>query len=961
MNARTPFRLFSWHKPFLPALKNYLDLVSDRNPGSVILITPNKRPARYLLDLYAGDKKERLTPKVYAINELVAIWRRNAAGAARATLGALDQIPLLRSILLELAKSDENLAASLASASLEEFLPWGIRLSALLDELFQHGLTGKDIVHAEVTGFAAALLSVLGKTAEKFRAVLAKNNWTTAGYDYFLAATNANVIPPGFTPSENRRVVIAGFYALNGAENAILKSLWEAGAHVCYHTDPRLAEKGEADWVVAEHGAVIRKWKAKTVLWNDPTPPIRPEFKFFAAYDTHSQLEELARNLENSGDESRAIILSDADVLPAALHHLPQKDVNISMGYPLDRTPLSSLVKDILTARAQKLESGEYYWKDLLKIIRQPFLAALEDKDGESLRAGFHVLDKEISKGEKFVNPDDLLNTPELDADEAAGLKEILELCLRAFAEANTLRKTGQALLNLVDHLIKRGGDVWNRFPLDAEALSRLKYSLVPALLECELADEIFENPRVIGSLVESELNSQRVPFEADPLVGVQVMGLLETRLLNFDKIYILDATEDLLPGSSAQNPLLPDSLRPVLGLPDARSAQRVIAHYLFRLCACSGEANFFWEEGVAHSGLFDGKKTRSRYVESLVWEEEKKRGKLVKNGDEFLRTARLDLAPPKSEPESIANREAVATKVREILKRKISPTALDAYISCPYQFALSRILGVWPPQAVIEGEDTAVAGIIIHKTLEKVYENRLKKTVRKNDVTLEELTKTFSEISKDKAWGGPDLPAESRFLLEAAAVRAFAKYLDGAPEETFVESLEKTLAATITVNDIKVKLEGKLDRLDRRDGGLWLLDYKSGEIKAPDPDLWNDDQFFVKIRDALRKQQWDDESEDLYETLIDKMPSCQLPFYVTLLKYNYKESALGAAFVDLKKSGDEVGIFAEVSRENLARAAERCEDAIKLIMQRILLAPEFSTGESGSCSYCDYGSVCGA
>lgn len=959
---QTPLQIFSWRKPFLPALKNYIAQISDDNPGSVTIITPNSRPARYLLDLYGREKKSVVVPRVLPMNEVTRLWRNRDVGLPERVIGVLDMIPHLRQLLLDLAASNIDLARELAAKSVEYFLPWGARLANLLEELFQNGLSGADLANTEgdISGFAAAILAVLGQTAEKWRAFLNDRRWTTPAYDSFLAAKNAANIPPPLLPSQSRRVIIAGFYALNGAENALLKSLWQNGAHLCLHTDPALANGLDVDWACQEHANLIRSWRAKTELWPDPAQDADPQINFFAAYDTHSQMEELKRRLAASDDKSSAIVLNSPDLLAPTLHALPDKNVNISIGYPLERTPLNSLIVNLFEAAASRDDKGAYYWKDLLKLVRQPYFAMLTDADGESLRPALREIDKQIRSGAKYVDLDQLIASLEIDAEERIAIERLCDVSLRAFAEADSLAKAGATLANFCSFLIAGGEDIWSRFPLDAEALARFKFAIAPKLIDCDLANVTFSSPALIGALVAQAARGERVPFAADPLVGAQVIGMLETRLLQFDKIYLLDANDDALPGSPPRDPLLPDSLRPVLGLPDAGSAQRVAAHNLFRLCACAKEVNFFWEEGVSHSALFDGKKTRSRFVEQLIWKEEKKRKKILETGSDVLKTANISLNLPPTAEKAISAEGAIKTALKNYLQKGASPSALDTYLTCPYKFVTRYLLGIRDADEVNEGEDPAFVGELIHETLRRSYEPYVGKELAKKNIKPETLEAIFKELLETDERVA-NMPADSRFLLEIVAPRAFKKFLEEQPEKTEVVAVEKNFDAKLNIGDTNTRLYGVMDRLDRRDGGLCLLDYKTGRIKEPQTDLWQDEEFFLELsRYCQNNAPWDDEAEGLYAKLIERLPSCQLPCYVVMLKKNYNEPVTNAAYVELKDSCKEKGVFVNLNKEAAAKAEEYCELAVEFILRRMVFAREFATNRGDWCLYCEYAGICG-
>lgn len=131
---------------------------------------------------------------------------------------------------------------------------------------------------------------------------------------------------------------------------------------------------------------------------------------------------------------------------------------------------------------------------------------------------------------------------------------------------------------------------------------------VIPALKDNGMADTPLPWPLMQAMLLEL-VRAERVPFEADPLTGLQVLGMLETRLLRFSRVFLVDVTDDRLPGAPIRSPLLPDSLRALLGLPDTRNREQLAAYTFHRLIAGADEVWLYWQEGVETSGLFERQK----------------------------------------------------------------------------------------------------------------------------------------------------------------------------------------------------------------------------------------------------------------------------------------------------------------------------------------------------------------
>jgi hypothetical protein len=309
-------------------------------------------------------------------------------------------------------------------------------------------------------------------------------------------------------------------------------------------------------------------------------------------------------------------------------------------------------------------------------------------------------------------------------------------VCLTAFEDVSTPRRLGDALAGLVGLLLDEGhsGDIWERFLIDAECLFRVAGGIIPALRGGDLADEPFPQ-RTLFTLLRGLVQAERAAFEAEPLSGLQVLGMLETRLLSFSRVYVLDAVEDLLPGVAPHDPLLPDALRHLLGLADSRQRDVVAAYTFFRLIMGASEVGLFYRAGVQSAGLFDDKPQRSRFVEQLLWEVEKRRGKIVEPGEPPLSTVSLPLRAIPRREAAVDKTPAVRRALARVLEKPLSSSLLDDYLLCPLRFYYRRVLRLSPLEEVAEEGDVAELGILVHAVLREAFAPFLDREITGADV----------------------------------------------------------------------------------------------------------------------------------------------------------------------------------------------------------------------------------
>ena len=569
-----------------------------------------------------------------------------------------------------------------------------------------------------------------------------------------------------------------------------------------------------------------------------------------------------------------AVALAHSGALLPVLHHLPRKDCNISLGYPLERSLLFRLLETVLDARNRRQPNGTTHWKALADLVRHPYLRLLE-VNGISLRDIFQNMETRLRNGSRHADAhavaegaaDDFFAASSLPNVAAAmpAIRELINRILRdtvdTWARAHTLGGLADALSGLCDTLLVYGSgndesgagngkaDIWSRFPIDAECLFRLMQRVIPALKDNGMADTPLPWPLMQAMLLEL-VRAERVPFEADPLTGLQVLGMLETRLLRFSRVFLVDVTDDRLPGAPIRSPLLPDSLRALLGLPDTRNREQLAAYTFHRLIAGADEVWLYWQEGVETSGLFDGKKQRSRLVEELIWQEEQARGQRLKPGREPLRTAALDVRPPVRVRKVVPKTPAIREQIAASLKHPLSATRLDAYLTCPLRYYYERLCAIAPIDEVNEDDDPAAVGVLLHNVLRDFYAPAVGKTVRRDaqsgDPELPFLDEKALRALFRTALGASGLeaalPPESAAMLSVTGPERLGMFLRDQPEQTEVLSLEEEYDAEIRVGGRVRRLTGNLDRVDWReqedpegalDEGAVILDYKTGRIKG--------------------------------------------------------------------------------------------------------------------------------
>ncbi len=988
----SPFQIVPWDDDFMLRVHDLARDMTNGRPGKAVIVFPLNRPRRYLLDIYRREAdRPMLLPHIMNAGQLVQTCLESWTRSVPRMAGTLDQVAVLKECLLDISGQEPadsplaRLARSLDDDDgMARFYPWGVRLAHLLDECAGHLVEAEDLLHVDdmVAPYAAALLGSISRIQERYRSVLRSRGMSTPGLDAQHAAQLAGASPDLPLKLQGKSVIIAGFVRLTRAEDRLFRYLWEHGARVCLHTDPAVLSGG-GHWSCGEHREWLARWKAKGELLGESRGQ-EPVIRFHAGYDLHSQLLELRKELvENPHPEdSRAVVITHDSLLMPTLHHIPEKSINISLGYPLERSLLSQLVERLMETRRSMNAAGLVHWKSLMALIRHPYVrmlgvpAAEEGGNPVPLRPFLSRLETKLRTGSRMVDAgscaselvDDILGDidgapPVEELNEATGtlLETVMDVLVTRWQHLETLEDMAARLRELCQLLLEYGAHIWPRFPLDAECLARLMQGVIPELSDNAMAGE-FLSMDSLFAIVHQNLAEQRVPFEADPLTGLQILGTLETRLLHFDRVYLLDMTEDALPGAPARDPLLPDNLRPLLGLPDNSRRDMLAAHTFHRLIAGAKEVVLYWQEGV-QTGVMDGKKLRSRLVEEAIWRVEQKRRALLRPGTEPLFSSAFPMAePPVPLYAPIPRTDAINESMKEVMARSLSPTGLDTYISCPARFFRRYVCTLKEADEVMEGDDHLGVGNLLHTVLQRAFQPFLGLPVGPGSLRPETLEQLFRE-ELEKSGLAVNLPAQSRFMLEAAGPVRLRNFAAAQPEVLELLQLEHKASAVLEAGGRRFTLEGKIDRLDRREQGLVILDYKSGSTsRQPHRTFWNDDFLWEAM------EEWLPGKADPLPDIARSLPSIQLPAYLYMCGHDpenaehFRYSPLfDAALVQLADRGEEIPLLGttvdDEAREFII--AERIPALLRFVLRHMATAPDFAPRRTDRCERCPYRNCC--
>jgi CRISPR/Cas system-associated exonuclease Cas4 (RecB family) len=450
-----------------------------------------------------------------------------------------------------------------------------------------------------------------------------------------------------------------------------------------------------------------------------------------------------------------------------------------------------------------------------------------------------------------------------------------------------------------------------------------------------------------VGSLSFAERNSYFhffrkyvahcfTPFEGTPLQGVQVLGFLETRALRFERVFLLDANEDVLPDTKKEETLLPFGVREILGLPTYIDRDMLAAYYFETLVKGSGEVHLFFIESE--------RKEKSRFVERLLWERQKADGTATAPG--YVKSVGYRLSLESREPSPIRKTAPLAAFLRE---RPYDATSLDVYLNCPVQFYYRYVLDLARKENVSPDIERVDIGRLVHRVLLAYFKKRMGRTLTATDINVAEMRAIVEDLV-GAAYGQGGLVG-SAYLLRRQVMRRMEAFLLFY-QRPVVERLPVTvrgLEERIEASAAGYRFKGVIDRIETRGDMTCIVDYKTAASPR---------------RLAI---DFDGLDSDVRASWSEAIGSIQLPFYLFLYQARQADAIddLDAFFLLLGRMHVDERIEVRLFR-NRERATPDYEKAKGVILGLVkeITDPElpFSTQyrTKDSCLFCDYRYLCG-
>jgi hypothetical protein len=795
-------------------------LLTTKSFEDVVFILPSQRAKVFVKQTFKDKMSVGFLPEMLNIEQFI----QQISGVQKA-----DSIQLLFHFYT-IYKSIEK-----EPDSFDTFSSWAITVLQDFNEIDQHLIKTKEIFtylrdierlrkwsvsgtfkETELIKDSFSFLEKLNNYYDAFYQFLLKEN---IGYQGLMYREACDKIDAFLNENKNKKFFIIGFNALNTAEELLFQKVLENGdSEIYWDIDETFFKSSH------QAGKFIRRYKKEwryyeknqlKSLGNNFFNP--KKIQVIGAAKNNTQIKYIGEILEKTSSfKNTALVLADETLLPITLNSLPKNinAINITMGYPLKDIPATGLLFSVFQLfisqdKLQKSVVNEFYYKDVVRFFKHQSIYSLIDNI-EDFTAQIAI------ENQTFIKENQLSKFLENQSPE------VKHVILNLFQKFDSVSDFINRIIDLIN-LLKE--DVTS---LDKEYLFRF-YTVFTQLKTLQNEFHYFTSLKTLAQFFRQLIASESLSFQGEPLKGLQLMGMLETRVLDFENIILASANEGILPASSQQNSFVPFDVKTEFGLPTYREKDAIFSYHFFRLIQRA--KNVYILYNTEHDVLGSGEK--SRFVTQLE----------MMRTDIVQKIISPKVVAQKEELKVISKNELVFDRLKEIAKSGFSPSSLTSYLYNPVGFYKQKVLRIKEFDDVEETVAYNTLGTVVHETLDELY------TPFTGKFLTADVISAMEKISKDLVvkhfkihFKNGDLSTGKNRLIFEVANRFVTNFLSQEKEllkdennQLKIIATEENLSAEIEIDgfDFPVKLHGNVDRVDELNGEIRIIDYKSGMVKG--------------------------------------------------------------------------------------------------------------------------------
>jgi len=622
----------------------------------------------------------------------------------------------------------------------------------------------------------------------------------------------------------NEIYVFLGFNALNASESQIIQGLLKNDlAHIYWDIDYKFINDSihDAGLFTRAHKNTWSYFKNNAFNWVTSYYEEDKSIEVVGIPKLVGQAKYIGQILQdisqtNKNLSSVAVVLGEENLLTPVLNSIPKtvNKLNVTMGLPLKFVPLASFFEQLFLLH--KNNPVNYYYKDVIALLSHPSIYSLfETASGNVSNAiASHIQKNNLV----YISADDLNQLADTTTD-------IVNLLFKPWTDnPNIALKNCTSLILKIKETLDNNK---NNNSLELEYLYRFNI-IFNQLSELNSTYNYIKSIASLQALFKELLSSETLDFKGEPLEGLQIMGMLESRVLDFETVIISSVNEGILPSGKTNNSFIPFDVKVENKLPTYKEKDAVYTYHFYRLLQRAKNVYILYNTEI--DALKGGEK--SRFITQLETEG------LHKINHTIIAP---DVPIIKTQPQKIQKTPLVLEALKKLSAKGFSPSSLTNYIRNPIDFYYDKVLGIKEFEDVEENIAANTLGSVIHNTLEDFYKPLEGKTLTiehlnafkaENKLTV---TKHFKDLYKDG-----DFTKGKNLIIFEIAQRYISNFLNSeieslkAGNKIKIIAIEagETIDITIEGLNFPIKLTGKIDRIDSFNGVTRVIDYKSGKVE---------------------------------------------------------------------------------------------------------------------------------
>lgn len=929
---------------FISKITDYIIDNYDLTKDSLLVVFPNKRAALNL----RSELSQRVTkngeniwlPQMLSIQEALTSW---------SGMQMIDNIDITYELINIVNKDGLSNVNSnifgIASQMIKDFDEID-QYNIVAEKIFNHINDFKKIeiwtpdLDKEIEVAYIRFFSSLHGYYKALRDVLLKNN---CGYYGMISRKTAELKDELINIIGDKKIIFAGFNAMTKTEEDIIVRLVESKKAVLlwdldkYYFEDKSQEAGMFARSFFERNPMMdHNFIDDNFSKEKQINIIAVSGNSIQANALQIQLEKEINERGSSPDKNEAIVLAEESLLIPVLNSLPEEcsKIQVTMGFPFANTILNNFITSLfyLQENINANDNKIYFWS-LLKIIDNDFFKNIFSND--DIKCLSRWKKEYLNKSAYHI---DICDYESLKPNKH--LHKFISLISTKWKTLHDCIKKLKEILILISELI-----------FDKDSNNFLKNQLSTAGKIINKISRLIDRYEQHMNIDDIKMLYTQTAFETSINLkgsrdGLQIMGLLETRNLDFDTLHILSVNEGILPQSRNNNSLIPFDLRIIYKLPIYKNKQAVYAYHFYRLLQNASTINIYYN--TLSDAMGEGE--ASRFILQLTNELHKKHNN-IKINELTYKSSDFKIS-------NIAKIEVKKTDVIEKIKNKLtegsglSPTSISCYLNCPLQFYLKYIEKIQDntPEETIQSN---VTGSIIHDTFQYLYENFGSEAITLetyNNVVSNKLKESYQKALANNKFPN-DLPKTGfNYLNKILMDKLIKDFIEFEKKilktnDISILGLETDLSHYFNINGVNVKLAGRADRIDMVNNTIRVLDYKTGSVKSEDLVI------------------------DSNVSTLDKLTpkSLQLIIYKYLyLKMhhgiNINDVNIEPGIVGLRKLSNGIFVLDNKSKTfDNEDFIKNCDELFSNLFSEILDSdiPFKQTDDEKKCMYCDFKTIC--